>query len=181
MKGLKKLLQPVLYAYPRWFWEFLIFSFLGWIVETVYVFMVTGEWTIRGCLAYGLPIIHIYGFGGLIIVHFIGRLRDHPFLYFFASMLVLTGVELIGSYIEQYIFGERTWDYSDKPFNFEGRVCLSTSLGWGALGFLVEYVIYPEITKFLNKMRRSFMVYSSLFLTIYVIIVSILRYTPGLM
>ena len=180
-KKVKGFLNRCLYAYPRLFWEFFIFSFSGWIVETVYVYGMTGEWTMRGTLAYGLPIIHIYGLGGLIIIYIIGRLKDKPIVYFIVSAIVLSLVELAGSYYEQYFIGERTWDYAKLPFNFQGRISLSTALGWGTLAFLVEYIIYPEISWLISKIPRLILIYSSIILTVYVSIVTILRYVvyPG--
>lgn len=166
----------LLYKYPWILYEFLIFGFFGLLIETSYVFFVTGEWTIRGGLSHGLPIIHIYGFGALMVVYLLGRFGRFPVLFYVISALLMTLVELVGSYLEDFLGIQRTWDYSDKPFNFEGRVCLSTSLGWGALAFLFFFLVYPEIRKIIKKIPRKVMVYSSCCLTFYVVIVSLFKY-----
>lgn len=173
---LRQTTKFILVSYPRIFWEFFIFSFMGFILETGFVFVVTGEWTVRGVLAYGIPIIHIYGFGALIIVHVAGIVKHKPVLYFVVSMILLSAIELAASYFENIVTGVRTWDYSDKPFNFQGRICLSTTLGWGALAFLVEYVIYPEVTRIINKIPKKVLVYTSVFLGAYLVIITILKY-----
>ena len=166
----------LLYRYPWVLYEFLVFGFVGLLIETSYVFFATGEWTIRGSLGHGLPIIHIYGFGSLIVVYWLGRFSRFPVLFFVVSAFFMTLVELVGSYLEDMFGSPRTWNYAGKPFNFEGRVCLSTSLGWGALAFLFFFLMYPEIRKFIRRIPRKFLVYSSIFLTVYVFIVTMFRY-----
>ncbi len=166
----------LLYKFPWILYEFLIFGFVGLLIETSYVFFVTGEWTVRGALSHGLPIIHIYGFGSLIVVYLLGRFSRFPVLFFVVSALFMTLVELTGSYLEDFFGSPRTWNYYDKPFNFEGRICLSTSLGWGALAFLFFFLMYPEIRKIIKKIPRKVMVYSSCCLTVYIIFVSLFKY-----
>lgn len=166
----------LLYRYPWVLYEFLVFGFAGLLIETSYVFLATGQWTVRGSLGFGLPIIHIYSFGALIVVYWLGRFSNFPVLFFMVSSFFMTMVELTGSYMEDMFGSPRTWNYIDKPFNFEGRVCLSTSLGWGALAFMFFFLMYPEIKKIIRRMPRKFLVYSSIFLTVYSVIVTMFRY-----
>ncbi|MDD2371126.1 MAG: putative ABC transporter permease [Firmicutes bacterium] len=166
----------LLNKYPRVFFEFLIFAFVGLLIETGYVFFLTGKWTVRGALGFGLPIIHIYGFGALIVVYWLGRYSKFPIFFFVISSFLMSMVELAGSYMETVFGGPRSWDYSDKPFNFEGRICLSTALGWGTLAFLFFFLMYPEIGKFIKMIPRKVLVYGSLVLTIYTILVTINKY-----
>ena len=35
------------------------------------------------------------------------------------------------------LFKVRYWDYSDKPFNLNGHICLFCSLGWGVFSVLL--------------------------------------------
>lgn len=168
--------SSLLYKYPWVFYEFLIFGFVGLLIETTYVYFVTGEWTVRGALSFGLPIIHIYAFGSMIVVYWLGRFSRYPVFFFAISAFFMTIVELIGSYMEDMFGSKRTWNYVNKPFNFEGRVCLSTSLGWGALAFLFYFLMYPEIRKFIKRIPRKVLVYGSLVLTVYATVVTFLKY-----
>ncbi|WP_171014992.1 putative ABC transporter permease [Culicoidibacter larvae] len=144
------------YLWTTVLFEFLVFSFLGWIVETIDVLIVAGEWTWRGLIAYGLPMIHIYGLGGLIIVYVFGRLRDKPITFFLITTLTMTAFELFSSYFEEALTGLRTWDYSDKLFSFfDGRICLSSSLGWGLLSVFVLYFVHPFLLAFEEKVPRK--------------------------
>ena len=39
------------------------------------------------------------------------------------------------------LFGSFWWDYSHKPFNYRGIICLESSLAWGLLGlFFFNYL-----------------------------------------
>lgn len=41
------------------------------------------------------------------------------------------------------IYKARWWDYSNKRFNINGRVCLETIVPFGLLGVLIMYVLNP--------------------------------------
>ena len=51
-------------------------------------------------------------------------------------MLLSTMLELIGGYALLTIFHARWWDYTSKPFNYHGYICLEFSIIWG-FGILV--------------------------------------------
>lgn len=176
MRGVSGRLNVFLYYYPRVLAEFLLFGFWGLVLETLYVYFMTGAWTLRGGLAYGLPIIHIYGFGCLFLVYVLGRYRSRPVLFFTLSVGALSLVELIGSYLEQWMTGHRSWDYAGKPFNFQGRICLSTSLAWGTLAFLAVFLLYPEIRRVIARIPRKVLVYGAVILTPYVFVASFIKY-----
>jgi len=60
-----------------------------------------------------------------------------------ALILICAALEYIVSFLFETIFKTRLWDYSQKRFNLQGRVCLSFSLAWAALATLFIYVIRP--------------------------------------
>lgn len=139
-----------------WFLYFIVFAVIGWIYETCLVlFEYHEEFYNRGVL-WG-PYLPIYGFGGLIIIASMRRLRDRklmagrinltPLALFALVVLVTTVVELIGSYIMEWTIGEWLWDYSDYHPNFEGRISLNSSLRFGLMGIVGLYVIYPLLTR----------------------------------
>ena len=45
------------------------------------------------------------------------------------------------------LFGSVFWDYSEKPLNLQGRICLQYSLYWGFLGLLLIYVLDPATVR----------------------------------
>ena len=161
--------EEILYPYARVFYEFLLFSFLGLLFETLFVFLVHGDWTVRGTLGYGLPIIHIYGLGVLAVVYLAGRIKERHMLFFVAAMGVMTLVELAGSYLEERLLGYFSWNYYYLPFNFEGRICLPVSLAWGGMSFLIAFYLHPWAVRLIGRIPKGFLSYSSVVLTGYVV------------
>lgn len=122
---------------------FLIYSFLGWCVEVSFVAVTTGRVVNRGFL--NGPVCPIYGVGMLGALLLLEPVSDNLVLLFFLGMLLCTLVELIGGWILEKAFHTRWWDYTDKPFNLGGYVCLGFSIMWGfAVTFAVR-LIHPLI------------------------------------
>ena len=122
---------------------FLVYSFLGWCVEVSFVAVTTGRVVNRGFL--NGPVCPIYGVGMLGALLLLEPVSDNLVLLFFLGMLLCTLVELIGGWILERAFHTRWWDYTDKPFNLGGYVCLGFSIMWGfAVTFAVR-LIHPLI------------------------------------
>ena len=124
-------------------WHFLIYSFLGWVVEVVYQALEKGLVVNRGFL--NGPVCPIYGFGvvGLFLLMDTVSTRNLQTLslwkIFICGALLATLIELIGGWILDRSFHVRLWDYRDKPFNFRGYICLEFSIIWGlAIVFVVR-------------------------------------------
>lgn len=130
-----------------YFLLFIIYAFLGYICEVIYVFIITKKITNRGYL-YG-PLVPIYAFGALIFIIPFQELSlgnfvlDKWYLVLFLAFFVPTLLEYITSFIMEKIFHMRWWDYSDKILNINGRVCLRNSLMFTVLVILVVYLINP--------------------------------------
>ena len=122
---------------------FLIYSFLGWCVEVSFVAVTTGRVVNRGFL--NGPVCPIYGVGMLGALLLLEPVSGNLVLLFFLGMLLCTLVELIGGWILEKAFHTRWWDYTDKPFNLGGYVCLGFSIMWGfAVTFAVR-LIHPLV------------------------------------
>ena len=122
---------------------FLAYSFLGWCVEVSFVAVTTGRVVNRGFL--NGPVCPIYGVGMLGALLLLEPVSDNLVLLFFLGMLLCTLVELIGGWILELAFHTRWWDYTDKPFNLGGYVCLGFSIMWGfAVTFAVR-LIHPLV------------------------------------
>ena len=125
---------------------FLIYSFLGWIFESVFCTIKSGRWENRGFL-YG-PVVPIYGTGAVVIslvVRFcVGRgFVLSPVLIYIISVIGSAILEYVTSWILEKLFHALWWDYSKLPLNINGRISLFTSLGFGFGGLLIVYVIVP--------------------------------------
>ena len=122
---------------------FLVYSFLGWCVEVSFVAVTTGRVVNRGFL--NGPVCPIYGVGMLGALLLLEPVSGNLVLLFFLGMLLCTLVELIGGWILEKAFHTRWWDYTDKPFNLGGYVCLGFSIMWGfAVTFAVR-LIHPLV------------------------------------
>ncbi len=133
---------------------FLIYSFLGWCLETFYAVLVLGHFVKRGFL-FG-PICPIYGFGAVIFILIFDGLKGHNVKKFLISMIVFSIFEFAASWILEMVFHLRWWDYSDAMFNIQGRICLSFSLVWGFAGVIFSNYLHPFIEKKMEKVLQKF-------------------------
>lgn len=108
---------------------FLAYSILGWIVESIYMSICNREITNRG-FTRG-PMCPIYGFGALTVFFLLRPYSENLVQLFFMGMFLATTLEFITARIMQRIFGEIWWDYREKPFNYQGIICLESSVAWG--------------------------------------------------
>lgn len=121
----------------------LIYAFFGWIIETTYVSVPQKRFVHRGFL-YG-PIIPIYGFGALSILLILMPYSKHPLFIFILGVLLTSFLEYVTSYVMEKIFNMRWWDYSERKFNLNGRVCLRNSILFGLLSLALVEFIHPNI------------------------------------
>lgn len=131
---------------------FLIFSFLGWLLEVVYNTLVEGVFLNRGMLAG--PYCPIYGFGGVLIIELLYPLKSSFWLLFLGCILVCSVVEWLVGWILDKIFHQQWWDYSDRPFNISGYICLSFSIGWGIGGTILMRDLFPPIEFLIQRIPR---------------------------
>ncbi len=139
-----------------YFLLFMIYAFLGYICEVVYVFILTKKITNRGYL-YG-PLVPIYAFGALLLIipltefEFGTFITDRWYLLVLLGIVVPTGLEYLTSFVMEKIFHMRWWDYSERFLNINGRVCLRNSLLFLILVVLVVYLINPFLTNIINNL-----------------------------
>ena len=157
---------------------FLFCSFIGWAFETVSVAISSHQLTERGYLfvleplphyfpflsdvpllknmplILGLPMIEIYGFGAVLSILGFRRLTDHPVWLFLTGMAVLTLFELLGSYFCTGVLHKTYWDYSGQFLNFQGRICLMSSLAWGTGALLAVKCLSPLTSRLYQKTTR---------------------------
>lgn len=155
---------------------FFFYSFIGWFFESCYCSIRPKKWVNRGFLRG--PWCPIYGTGALVILVLLVPLRSiTPNLYlneliiFIVGMVVCDIVEFMTSYIMEKLFNARWWDYSDKRFNIQGRICLTHTMYWGTLSCLFVFVLQPIIDTYLigqiNPDSRDILTY--IFITIFVL------------
>ena len=122
---------------------FIIYSFLGWIMESI-VRSVSEKKIINTGFLKG-PVCPIYGIGAIIMLLFLERYQNKPILLFFIAIIVLTTWEYLVGVLLEKIFHTKYWDYSEQKFNFQGRICLVNSICWGILGVIFVKYIHPFV------------------------------------
>ena len=141
------------YSLYDYVWFFMIYAVVGWMVEVAYAAVETGKLSNRGFL--NGPLCPIYGFG-MVIVIFVLRPFNKNIPILFAGSFMLTSVlEFITGAVLEKLFNTKWWDYSDKPFNIMGYVCLKFSIGWGIGGVFIMRIIQPGVAKFVSKIPNT--------------------------
>ena len=129
-------------------WYFLIYSFGGWIVEVIFHAVALGKVINRGFL--NGPVCPVYGFGVISVFAMINTLQSSGYqmndgMIFLFGVILATVVELIAGWLLDVCFHARWWDYSDKPLNFHGYICLEFSLIWGLAIVMVVKVFQKYV------------------------------------
>ncbi len=136
---------------------FIIYSFLGWVMESI-VRSICEKKIINTGFLRG-PFCPIYGIGATIMFLFLEGFENKPILLFIIAIIILTAWEyLVGIFLEK-AFHTKYWDYSDHKFNFQGRICLTNSICWGILGVLFVKYIHPFIQQIIGKIDTNLVNY----------------------
>lgn len=141
---------------------FFIYSFIGWLWETIYCSLKAGKFVYRGFLIG--PYCPIYGFGILGVLYFVEPFQNNVVvLYVFATILV-TALEYFTSYLLEKLFHASWWDYRNVPFNINGRIALPVSLFWGIACVLIVKVVNPLVLDLESWLAQTFGVFLPLVL-----------------
>lgn len=130
------------------FFYWVVYSFLGWILETVYASIKNRKFINRGFL-YG-PMCPVYGFGALILIIFSNPIKNNIFSLFLFATVATSALEYFTGYILETAFKTTWWDYSHDFLNIKGRICVTFSLLWGIGAVIFIKYIHPSIINISN-------------------------------
>ena len=133
------------YSLNQWILFFFFYCFCGWIWESCFVSVRKRQWINRGFL-HG-PLLPIYGFGAILILWVTLPVKDNLLLIFLFGMLAATALEYCTGTVMERLFKVRYWDYSNQRFNFQGQICLSSTLCWGALTVFMSRCLHPAVER----------------------------------
>ena len=135
---------------------FIIYSFIGWLLESTYKSVNQGKFINSGFL-HG-PLCPIYGYGAMIMYLLLKDLTNNIFILFLFGLIVLSVFEYIVGLFLELVFKTKYWDYSKRKFNIHGRVCLLNSLYWGILGIVFMDVIHPLVMKLVGIIPKKYLI-----------------------
>ncbi|MCX8130446.1 MAG: putative ABC transporter permease [Clostridia bacterium] len=147
---------------------FIIYSFAGWCMETVYMSLRAGHLVNRGFL-FG-PFCPIYGFGALILITLLGNVGKSAVKYFIYAIILTTILELCIGIMLRSVFNNNWWDYSEEPFNIAGLICLKSSITWGIISLFFMGFVHPYIHWFISHIPVYFRKSLSYFFVLYFLI-----------
>lgn len=147
-----------------YFLLFLIYSFIGWLIETINVSWIEKRFVNRGFLLG--PYCPIYGVGGLLCYLLLRKYLNDPLALFMMSILIFSILEYSTSYLMEKLFKARWWDYSDKKYNINGRICLETMIPFGLLGCFAMYVLNPFLINLLERIPNTLSIILAIILLI---------------
>lgn len=139
----------MLHTIEIYFLLFMSYAFLGWCMEVICKLITMKKFVNRGFLIG--PYCPIYGWGAIAITILLQRYTYDPIVLFVMSVIICSIIEYFTSYFMEKKFNARWWDYSNKKFNINGRICLETMIPFGILGTLIMYFVNPIFFKLYNS------------------------------
>ena len=136
-----------------YFLLFLIYSFMGWLMEVIGEYFQTRRIVNRGFLVG--PYCPIYGWGCIAMIILLSKYMNNYFNFFIMAILICSILEYFTSFFMEKIFHARWWDYSQRKFNINGRICLETMIPFGILGSIILYIVNPFFLNLLNKVPTT--------------------------
>lgn len=142
---------------------FFIYSFVGWLYETVLCSVEERKFINRGFLRG--PYCPVYGFGAIIDILVLNNI-DNIFVLFFAGVILTCSLEYFTSWLLEKLFDARWWDYSYMKFNIKGRICLLGAIVFGLFSVLLIKLLHPFVMSLINKIDYGYLVFSTILITL---------------
>ena len=133
------------------FWLFVVGCVFGLVVETIYHYILFGEYQDRAGFLWG-PFSPIYGFGVVIVTVLLNHLWRSNWLLIFCSSAVIGGAfEYFTSWFMQVAFGIRAWNYTGQWLSIDGRTSGKYMFFWGVLGLVWVKLILPRLLALIQR------------------------------
>ena len=155
-----------------YFLLFISYAFLGWSMEVICKLIETKKFIDRGFLIG--PYCPIYGWGAVAITLLLKKYTNDPLELFIMAVIICSVIEYFTSYFMEKKYHARWWDYSNKKFNINGRICLETMIPFGLLGVAITYITNPLLLNLYNLIPKNMLHIISIILLIGFIIDNII-------
>lgn len=134
---------------------FIIYSILGYVIETLFGIVTKGVWESRKSFLYG-PFCAIYGIGAVIMVVLLHKYIKKYNTLFVAGFIIGSVVEYLVSLLGEMLLNVKWWDYSNMPLNIDGRICVYFSIFWGFLAIYLICSVNPKVDRLINWIKSKF-------------------------
>lgn len=155
------------YTVVHWLIFFYIYCFLGWCFESAFVSIKSRKLVNRGFMRG--PFLPLYGCGAMMMYVVSLPFQSNIILTYIAGVIGATALEYITGVLMETLFKVRYWDYSSQPFNFQGQICLRSSIAWGFLTILMTRVIHKPIERAVMSIPMNVLSYVTIAVTIYMV------------
>lgn len=156
--------------------NFIIYSIVGFFIETIYAIFTKGMLESRQSFLYG-PFCIVYGIAAICLILLLSKYRNENGKLFIYGMIVGCTVEYVSSYIGEILMHVKWWDYSNDFLNINGRTCLYYAVLWGILTIPLINYINPFIDNVVDKVIEKV---SHVFLKISVSIITLFMLLDGI-
>ena len=133
------------YTAVQWAFFFFCYCFFGWCFESAYVSLCKRKFVNRGFIRG--PFLPLYGSGAVMMLLVSAPVKDSLVLVFLAGCVGATALEYVTGVVMEALFKVRYWDYSNQRFQFQGQICLSSTLCWGALTVFLSRYLHPAVER----------------------------------
>ena len=158
-KNMKEKIKNYFKTYTEFsFWRilayFIIYSVIGFILETLFGLATTGILESRKSFLYG-PFCGVYGLGAVVMIITLSHFKKSNARLLLGGIIVGSIVEYTVSFIGELIFKVKWWDYSSNPLNINGRICVYYSIIWGVLAIFLLSIVNPRVDKFIDFIKKK--------------------------
>ncbi len=155
------------YSGFQWLFFFYMYCFFGWCFESTFVSLKSGKLVNRGFMRG--PFLPLYGSGAIMMLVVSMPFRDNVLLTYIAGVIGATALEYVTGVVMEALFKVRYWDYSNRLLNFQGHICLRSSIVWGFFTILMTRVIHMPIEQMVLSIPARVMAWVTVLLTIYIV------------
>lgn len=154
------------YQSVQWLFFFYFYCFAGWCIESAWVSIKTRKLTNRGFMRG--PFLPLYGSGAIMMLAVSMPFRDNIVMVYVTGCIGATVLEYVTGVTMEALFKVRYWDYSNQKFNFQGHICLGTTLAWGFLTILMTKVVHVPVETLVLSIPVRPLALVTGFLTVYI-------------
>ena len=155
------------YTMVQWLFFFYFYCLFGWCFESSYVSLKKRKLVNRGFMRG--PFLPLYGSGAIMMLVVSMPFQHNILLTYIAGCIGATALEYVTGVVMEALFKVRYWDNSNQKFNFQGQICLSSTLAWGGLTILMTRVVHKPVEQLMLAIPGGALTVVTYVLTVYIV------------